>query len=56
MAFKPYSIGYFDLDLAERRTAKGKLYLFIAIDDQTVIDSIHAMDAVSRRPRTFWKE
>ncbi len=30
--FKPYPIGFFHLDLAELRTGKGKLYLFIAID------------------------
>ena len=27
-----YPIGYFHVDIAERRTAEGKLYLFIAID------------------------
>lgn len=30
--FKPYPIGFFHLDLAEVRTAEGKLYLFVAID------------------------
>lgn len=30
--FKRYPIGYFHLDIAELRTAEGKLYLFIAID------------------------
>lgn len=31
-AFKRYPIGYFHIDIAEVRTAKGKLYLFVAID------------------------
>jgi transposase InsO family protein len=30
--FKRYPIGYFHIDLAEVRTAKGKLNLFVAID------------------------
>src|SRR5436190_5203847 len=30
--FKAYLIGYFHIDIAEVRTAEGKLYLFVAID------------------------
>jgi len=30
--FKAYPIGYFHIDIAELRTAEGKLYLFVAID------------------------
>lgn len=30
--FKPYPIGYFHIDIAEVRTAEGKLYLFVAVD------------------------
>src|SRR5271155_2741678 len=30
--FKAYPLGYFHIDIAEVRTAEGKLYLFIAID------------------------
>ena len=30
--FKVYPIGYFHVDIAEVRTAEGKLYLFVAID------------------------
>ena len=30
--FKSYPIGYFHVDIAEVRTAEGKLYLFVAID------------------------
>ena len=30
--FKSYPIGYFHIDIAEVRTAEGKLYLYVAID------------------------
>jgi hypothetical protein len=30
--FKSYPIGYFYIDIAEVRTAKGKLHMFVAID------------------------
>ena len=30
--FKAYPIGYFHIDIAELRTAEGKLHLFVAID------------------------
>jgi len=30
--FKTYPIGYFHIDIAEVRTAQGKLHLFVAID------------------------
>ena len=30
--FKAYPIGYFHIDIAELRTAEGKLYMFVAID------------------------
>jgi hypothetical protein len=30
--FKAYPIGYFHIDIAEVRTAEGKLYLFVAIE------------------------
>lgn len=30
--FKSYPIGYFHIDIAEVRTAEGKLYLFVAVD------------------------
>ena len=30
--FKTYPIGYFHLDIAEARTAQGKLYLLVAVD------------------------
>ena len=30
--FKTYPIGYFHIDIAEVRTAEGRLYLFVAID------------------------
>jgi hypothetical protein len=30
--FKSYPIGYFHIDIAEVRSAEGRLYLFVAID------------------------
>ena len=33
--FKTYAIGYFHIDIAEMRTAEGKLHLFVAIDRTT---------------------
>lgn len=30
--FKPYTIGYFHVDIAEVQTDEGRLYLFVAID------------------------
>ena len=33
--FKTYAIGYFHIDIAEVRTAEGKLHLFVAIDRTT---------------------
>jgi hypothetical protein len=30
--FKAYPIGYFHIDIAQVRTAEGKLHLFVAID------------------------
>jgi transposase-like protein len=30
--FKSYPIGFFHIDIAEVQTARGKLYLFVAID------------------------
>ena len=33
--FKAYAIGYFHIDIAEVRTAQGKLHLFVAIDRTT---------------------
>jgi len=30
--FKQYPIGYFHIDIAEVRTAEGKLYLHVAVD------------------------
>lgn len=30
--FKAYPIGYFHIDIAEVRTAEGRLYLFVAVD------------------------
>ena len=32
LKFKPYPIGYFHIDIAEVRTAEGRLHLYVAID------------------------
>ena len=38
--FKAYPIGYFHIDIAEVRTAEGKLYLFVAIERTRPLRSI----------------
>ncbi len=51
--FKSYPIGYFHIDLAEVRTAEGKLYLYVAIDRTSkfpfveVVDRANTMTAVA---------
>ena len=49
--FKPYPLGHVHIDLAELRTAEGKLHLFIAIDGQETIDPTPERDASSRPQR-----
>ncbi|MCU1249363.1 MAG: Integrase catalytic region, partial [Edaphobacter sp.] len=41
--FDSYPIGFFHIDLAEVRTAEGKLYLFVAID-RTVVGLVEKAD------------
>src|SRR6478752_6514272 len=55
--FKSYPIGYFHIDIAEVRTAMGRLYLFVAIDltdpsgeSWTVAD----IKAMIERKEPFW--
>ena len=51
--FKRYPIGFFHIDIAEVRTAEGKLYLFIAIDRSSPLCTWSS--APTRRPhRPFW--
>src|SRR6266404_8040181 len=47
--FKAYPIGYFHIDIAEVRTAEGKLYLFVAID-RTSKFAFVALHAKADRP------
>jgi hypothetical protein len=39
--FKPYPIGYFHIDIAEVRTAQGRLYLIVAIDRTSKFCRLH---------------
>ena len=47
--FKPYPIGYFHIDLAEVRTAQGKLYLLVAIDRTSKFDFVELHEKVTRK-------
>ena len=47
-AFKSYPIGYFHIDIAEVRTAQGKLYLFMSIDCTSKFAFVR--DAAAQRP------
>ena len=46
--FKPYPIGYFHLDIAEVRTAEGKLYLYVAIDRTSKFAFVQLVKTTSR--------
>ena len=47
--FKAYPIGYFHIDIAEVRTAEGKLYLFVAIDRTSKFAFIELHEKATRR-------
>src|SRR6516162_57447 len=47
--FKAYPIGYFHLDIAEVRTAQGKLYLLVAIDRTSKFAFVELHEKVARR-------
>src|SRR6202041_2101890 len=47
--FKAYPIGYFHIDIAEVRTAEGKLYLLVAIDRTSKFAFVELPETVSRR-------
>ena len=47
--FKRYPIGYFHIDIAELRTAEGKLYLFIAIDRTSKFAFARLMERANTR-------
>ena len=46
--FKAYPIGYFHIDIAEVRTAEGKLYLFVAIDRTSKFAFVELHDKADR--------
>ena len=46
--FKAYPIGYFHLDIAEVRTAEGRLYLFVAIDRTSKFAFVELHDKADR--------
>ena len=47
--FKAYPIGYFHIDIAEVRTAQGKLYLLVAIDRTSKFAFVELHETVTRR-------
>ena len=47
--FKVYPIGYFHIDIAEVRTAQGKLYLIVAIDRTSKFAFVELHEKVARR-------
>src|SRR5271169_1198595 len=47
--FKAYPIGYFHVDIAEVRTAQGKLYLIVAIDRTSKFAFVEMHQKVARR-------
>jgi hypothetical protein len=47
--FKAYPIGYFHIDIAEVRTAEGRLYLFVAIDRTSKFALTELHDKATRR-------
>jgi len=51
--FKRYPIGFFHMDLAEVKTAEGKLYLFVGIDRTSEFAVMQLVDKADRR--TAWE-
>ncbi len=47
--FKAYPIGYFHIDIAEVRTEKGKLYLFVAVDRTSKFAFVELHEKATRR-------
>ena len=47
-AFKAYPIGFFHIDIAEVRTAEGKLYLFVAIDRTSKFAFVQLVEKATR--------
>lgn len=51
--FKRYPIGFFHIDIAELRTAEGKLYLFVAIDRTSKFAVAQVVEKADRK--TAWE-
>ena len=51
--FKRYPIGFFHIDIAELRTAEGKLYLFVAIDRTSKFAVAQLVERADRK--TAWE-
>ena len=47
--FKSYPIGYFHIDIAEVRTAEGKLYMYVAIDRTSKFTFCRLVDKANRK-------
>jgi hypothetical protein len=47
--FKSYPLGYFHIDIAEVRTAQGRLYLLVAIDRTTKFAFVELHEKATRR-------
>src|SRR6202046_2425134 len=54
--FKAYPIGYFHIDLAEVRTAQGKLYLIVAIDRTSKFAFVELVERAYMRAATTFLE
>ena len=54
--FKPYPIGYFHIDIAEVRTAEGKLHLYVAIDRTSKFTVTQLVDKADRRTASAFLE
>ena len=54
--FEHYPIGYFHIDLAEVRTAEGKLYLFVAIDRTSKFAFVELVERADMRAAAIFLE
>ena len=54
--FESYPIGYFHVDLAEVRTAEGKLYLFVAIDRTSKFAFVQLVEQADMRAASSFLE
>jgi hypothetical protein len=54
--FEHYPIGYFHIDLAEVRTAEGKLYLFVAIDRTSKFAFVELVERADMRAAATFLE